>query len=86
MPITTNVVSLNSAQMMCTLYNMWTGRWFFPGTPFYFTNKAEPPRYNWNIVESGVKYHNPNSSQYSGQDKKNIAIKNVRVKPGAQEE
>ena len=27
-------------------------RWFSPGTPVW------PPRYNWNIVESGVKHHN----------------------------
>ena len=27
---------------------------------YYTTFKSVPPRYNWNIVESGVKYHNPN--------------------------
>ena len=31
-----------------------TGRWFSPGTPVASTNW--PPRYNWNIVESGVKH------------------------------
>jgi hypothetical protein len=25
----------------------------------FSTNKTDPPRYNWNIVESGIK--NPNS-------------------------
>ena len=30
-----------------------TGRWFSPCTPVSW-----PPRYNWNIVESGIKYHN----------------------------
>jgi hypothetical protein len=25
----------------------------------YFHQKNWPPRYNWNIVESGVKQHNP---------------------------
>jgi hypothetical protein len=24
------------------------------------TNQIIPPRYNWNIVESGVKHHKPN--------------------------
>jgi hypothetical protein len=31
---------------------------FSPGTPVSST--SWPPRYNWNIVESGVKHHNPN--------------------------
>ena len=31
-----------------------TGRWFSSGTPVASTNW--PPRYNWNIVESGVKH------------------------------
>jgi hypothetical protein len=26
----------------------------------YSTNKADRPQYNWNIVESGIKHHNPN--------------------------
>jgi hypothetical protein len=26
----------------------------------FFRKKNCPPRYNWNIVESGVKYNNPN--------------------------
>jgi hypothetical protein len=36
------------------------GRWFSPGTPVSSTNKKWPPQYNSNIVESGVKHHNPN--------------------------
>jgi hypothetical protein len=27
------------------------------------TNKREPPRYNWNIVENGVKHHKPNQTK-----------------------
>ena len=27
---------------------------------FHFPHQNWPPRYNWNIVESGVKHHNPN--------------------------
>jgi hypothetical protein len=38
-------------------------RWFSLGTPVSSTNKTEwSPRYNWNIVESGVKHHKPTSS------------------------
>jgi len=36
------------------------GRWFTPGTLVSSTNKTDPPRYNWNIVKSGVKHHKPN--------------------------
>ena len=35
------------------------GRWFSPGTSVPSTNKTEPPRYSWNIVESGVTHHKP---------------------------
>ena len=44
---------------LCDKACQWlaTGRWFSPGTPVSSTNKTE--RYYWNIVESGVKYHNP---------------------------
>ena len=27
-----------------------------------YTNKTDPPRYNWIIVESGVKHHKPNQT------------------------
>jgi len=38
-----------------------TDRWFSPCTPVFSTNKTDRhPRYSWNIVESGVKHHNPN--------------------------
>jgi hypothetical protein len=36
-----------------------SGRWFSPGPPVSSINKTES-RYNWNIVESGVKYHKTN--------------------------
>ena len=38
-----------------------TGRWFSPGAPVSSTKKKSP-RYNWNIVESGVKHHKPNQT------------------------
>jgi len=46
----------SSYTIFLTLYDkvcqlLAAGRWFFP---------APPPRYNWNIVESGVKHHKPN--------------------------
>ena len=31
----------------------------------YMPYKGLPPRYNWNIVESGVKHHKPNQT-YKG--------------------
>ena len=37
-----------------------TCRWFSPGTPVSCANNNWPPRYNWNIIKSGVKHHNPN--------------------------
>ena len=47
MPITTNVVSSNHAQAMCTRYNIkvcqWLSEdwWFSPGTPVSSTNKTD---------------------------------------------
>ena len=35
-----------------------TGRWFSPGIPVSSIKENWPPRYNWNIVESGAKHHN----------------------------
>ena len=35
-----------------------TGRWFSPGT-LVSTRINWPPRYDWNVVESGVKHHIP---------------------------
>jgi hypothetical protein len=48
---------------LCDKVCQWLarGRWFSQGTPISSINKNWPPRYNWNIVESGVKHHNPNS-------------------------
>jgi hypothetical protein len=34
-----------------------TCQWFSTGSPVSSTNKIDLPRYNWNIVESGVKHH-----------------------------
>jgi hypothetical protein len=66
-PFTTKVVSSNLVHgevysipyymIVCQLHA--TGRWFSAGTPVSFTNKTDPPRYNWNIAKSGVKHHNP---------------------------
>jgi hypothetical protein len=65
--IITKIVSLNSAQAWCTRYNItnvcdqvcqWlaTAPWFSLWVLWF------PPWYNWNIVESGVKYLNPHPS------------------------
>ena len=38
----------------------------FSGTPVSSTNKLNwPPRYNWNVVESGIKHHNSNLFSYT---------------------
>ena len=67
--ITTNVVSSNPVnddivcyiQPVCDKVGQWlaTGWWFSLGTPVSSTNKNWPPRYQWNIFESGVKHHKP---------------------------
>jgi hypothetical protein len=46
---------------LCDKVCQWfaTDRWFSPGTGFPHQYNWMP-RYNWNIVESGVKYLNPN--------------------------
>jgi hypothetical protein len=65
-PITTNIVSSNPTHgevysiqhyvIVCQwLAACW---WFSLGTLVSFTNKTVP-RYNWNIVESGIQHHNP---------------------------
>ena len=43
----------------CNIVRQWfaTGRLFSQGTAVYSTDKNWWPRYNWNIVESGVKHH-----------------------------
>jgi hypothetical protein len=50
---------------LCDKVCQWlaTGRCFFLGILVSSTNKNWQPRYNWNIVESGVKHYNPNSYQ-----------------------
>ena len=47
---------------LCDKVYQWlaTGWWFSLGTLVSSTNKTE--RYNWNIVESGVKNHKPNQT------------------------
>ena len=35
-------------------------QWFSQGTPVSSIKKNWLPRYNWNIVESDIKHHNPN--------------------------
>ena len=67
-PITTVVESLNPTQAWCTQYNiMWyslsvtyCGRlvvysWYSG----FFHQLNWPPLCNWNIIESGIKHHNP---------------------------
>ena len=46
---------------LCDKVCQWllADRWFSLGTLVSSTNKTDLPRYNWNIVESGIKHHNP---------------------------
>ena len=84
-PITTIVVSLNPAQARCTRYNiLW---WSFPttcdrsvvfqSTLVSSTNKTQP-RYNWNIVESGVKHHTLSLSKIKfSPNPKNVCVERM---------
>jgi len=64
-PLTLGVWTLFMTR--CTLYNImcqvcqWlvAGKWFSPDTPVS-SNKNWLPQYNWNMFESGFKYHNHN--------------------------
>jgi hypothetical protein len=49
--------------ILCNKVCQWlvAGRGFSPGPPFSSTNKIDRHWYNWNIAESDVKHHNPNS-------------------------
>jgi hypothetical protein len=68
-PITTNVVHSNLTHgemysMQLYVINfvrtlLVAGRWVSPGTLVSSTNQNLPARYNWYIVESGVKHHYP---------------------------
>ena len=51
-PITTNVVSLNSARPQHYVMKFVSDIWQVGG-------------FNWNIVESGIKHHKPNQNQVS---------------------
>jgi hypothetical protein len=46
--------------ILCDKVCQWLarGRWLFPDTPGFPPIKHWPPRYNWNIVVSGIKHHN----------------------------
>ena len=46
---------------LCVEACQWlsAGRWFSPGTPVYSTNETDR-NHRADIVESGVKHHNPN--------------------------
>ena len=52
---------------LCDKVCQWLagGRWFSVGTLVFLHQKNWPPRYNWNIVESGVKHHNPNPNSFT---------------------
>jgi hypothetical protein len=66
-PNTTNVVKSNPVQASCARYNiMWYNMSAICGWSVVFSayfgvhhQKIWPPRYSWNIVESGGKRHNP---------------------------
>jgi hypothetical protein len=52
---------------LCDQVCQWleADRWFSPGTPDFLHQWNWPPWYSWNIVESGIKHHNPNHLYFS---------------------
>ena len=56
-PLSRGVIDTTLCDKVC----QWlvVGRWFYLGTPVSHQQNW-PPRYNWNIVEKGVKHQNPN--------------------------
>ena len=57
-PLTRGVIDTTLCDIVC--HWLAAGWWSSPGTSVSSINKNWPPRYNWNIVESDVKHHNPN--------------------------
>jgi len=51
--------SVARSTTLCDKAFQWivAGQWFSAGPPETSTNKTEPLRYNWHIVESDVKHH-----------------------------
>ena len=63
----------HSGAPVTTLYDkvcQWlaTGPLFSPSIPVSSTKWNWSQRYSWNIVESGVKHHNPNPNPIKGSD------------------
>ena len=50
---------------LCDEVCQWlaAGQWFSPSPPVSSTNKTWPPRYSWNLVESGLNHHKTNQNQ-----------------------
>ena len=61
MPITTNFVGSNPAQVRCTRYKLCdkVGQWFSPGIPVSSTNKTDHHDIAEILLKKGVKYHKP---------------------------
>ena len=57
-----NVLANDEAYSICNRVCQWltAGWWFSLGTLVSSTNKNGPPRYSWNIVESGITRYNRN--------------------------
>ena len=71
LPITVKVLNLNPSQNEVYLMQIYlikfyqwlaTSQWFSSGTLISSTNWL--PWYNWNIVESDIKHHNPLTPLY----------------------
>jgi hypothetical protein len=50
--------------VIITITYSWSFSLFYLNVVRCQYNDLLPPRYNWNIVESGVKRHNPNPTEY----------------------
>ena len=60
-----------SCSLICFSNFQWTiiriffsCQWFSPVQVLQFLSPIKLPGYNWNIVESGIKHHDPNSRYY----------------------
>jgi hypothetical protein len=54
------MLTYHTPPYMFNVYKNQLSRWFSPGIPVSSTNKTYRHDISWNIVESGIKHHNPN--------------------------
>ena len=68
---------------MCNIFTEWGGFSWIKTTPQY-AEILHQPRYNWNIVESGIEHHNPGHSthfQVGGDNSRSTCRRGGPAKP-----